>query len=170
MRHTTDNGCFCDITFQIFFLMENSVEYKNRSLVCHAYLQASIDFPLKKIQRLLYINRTSRLTFFLLDASLYGAGLSAPFSNPSCLGVFMQRAGSHSTGLVSLLLSTWTGASASCSCLFSFAVKASLIQTNTATDCRKQVSGESLLELVVMFLSHAGSKNVPCCQISKRQG
>lgn len=67
----------------------------------HPYLQSSIDSPLKEIQRLLYINRTSRLTYFLVS-SLYRAGLSAPFSNPSCLGVFMQRAGSHSTGLVSL--------------------------------------------------------------------
>lgn len=52
---------------------------------------------------------------------------------------------------VCLLLSTCTGASASCSCLFSFAVKASLVQTNTATDYRKEVSRESLLELLWCF-------------------
>ena len=52
-----------------------------------------------------------------------------------------------------LLLSTCTGASASCSCLFSFAVKGSLVQTNTATDCleKKSLERKSTITLAVMF-------------------
>lgn len=43
---------------------------------------------------------------------------------------------------VCVLLSTCTRASASCFCLFSFAVKASLKQTDTASDYRKKESQE----------------------------
>lgn len=47
-----------------------------------------------------YVSRTGRLRFV---SRVHWAGLSAPFSNHSCLVVFIQRTpGSHSTGLLSV--------------------------------------------------------------------
>lgn len=67
---------------------------------------------------------------------------------------------------VCILLSTCIGASASCSCLLSFAVKASLIQTNTATDSEKSLKRKPA-RVAVMFLAHSGSRNVHLRKINK---
>lgn len=95
-------------------------------------------------------------------ASHHWAGLSAPFSNPSCLVVSIQRApGSHSTGLLSTSSSPPALELLLPAPVYSaFLSNARLIQTNTATDYRKKHLKRKPARVSVMFLAHSGSRNV----------
>lgn len=116
-----------------------------------------------------YISRTSGPHSAV---SLRWAGLSAPFSNPSCLVVFIQRAlGSHSTGLLPVsssppaleLLLPAPVYSAWLSKPHLYKLTQQLIREKNEQFSRVKMSAQA----AVMFLAHSGTRNVPHGQMSK---
>lgn len=112
-----------------------------------------------------YISRISRLHTV---ANLLCTGLSAPFSSPSCLVVFIERApGSHSTGMLSVSPSP-----PALELLFPARVYSAFCQSLTYTNQhsnwlqKKKVSRESLLECCNVS-GPFGKRNVPHWQINK---
>ncbi len=106
---------------------------------------------------------------YISRTSVHRAGLSALFSNHSCLVVFIQRApGNHSTGLLSVSSSPPAPELLLPAPVYSALLsKPHLNKLTQRLITEKKSLKRRPAQVAVMFLAHSRSRNVPRWQINK---